>query len=163
MSESLYELSSKFQYLFELHEDDETNEHLLEALKECGEQLNDKLENCVKYFKNLRKEQEKFNDEAKRLKSIADKYERKAESLKDYINQCINDSDGTSKWSRGVHSIGYRKSQTVEIDNLLDIPDVYLRTKTIVEPDKNAIKEVLKQGGEVTGARLETNFNIQTK
>jgi GTP:adenosylcobinamide-phosphate guanylyltransferase len=163
MSESLYELSSKFAYHFELYQDDEDNEALLEALGTCGEEYSEKLENCVKYFKNLTSKADMFLEESKRLKAIADKYDRKAESLKNYINDCVNDSDGTSKWNRGIHSINYRKSQTVEIDNLLDIPDVYLRTKTIVEPDKIAIKEVLKQGGDITGARLETNFNIQIK
>lgn len=163
MSESLYEISSRFQYLFNLYEDDEDNDALLEELKQLSVDYSDKLENCVAYYKNLQAKSELFNNEAKRLKDKSSRFERKAEKLAEYINLCIADTDGTSKWSKGVHSISYRKSQKVEIDCLDLIPEVYLKRKEIIETDKIAIKEVLKQGGDIAGAVLETHFNLQIK
>ena len=42
----------------------------------------------------------------------------------------------------------------VVIDDESAIPDEYVKVKTEISPDKNAIKKALKEGAEVSGCRL---------
>jgi CxxC motif-containing protein len=59
--------------------------------------------------------------------------------------------------------ISFRKSESVEIDNEADIPAQFLKEKITYTIDKTAIKEAIKKGEVVIGARLQQNQNIQIK
>jgi hypothetical protein len=59
--------------------------------------------------------------------------------------------------------ISFRKSESVEIDNEAEIPAQFLKAKTTYTIDKTAIKEAIKKGEVVAGARLQINQNIQIK
>jgi alanine dehydrogenase len=59
--------------------------------------------------------------------------------------------------------ISFRKSESVEIDNEAEIPAQFLKEKTTYTIDKTAIKEAIKKGEVVIGARLQINQNIQIK
>ena len=59
--------------------------------------------------------------------------------------------------------ISFRKSESVEIDNEGDIPAQFLKEKITYTIDKVAIKEAIKKGEVVIGARLQQNKNIQIK
>ena len=57
--------------------------------------------------------------------------------------------------------ISFRKSESVEIDNVEELEDRFKRVK--VEADKTAIKQAIKSGKEVKGARLVENNNLQIR
>jgi hypothetical protein len=59
--------------------------------------------------------------------------------------------------------INFRKSESVEIDNLALLDAKFLNEKVTITPDKMAIKEAIKNGEDVNGARLVINNNIQIK
>lgn len=59
--------------------------------------------------------------------------------------------------------ISFRKSESIEIDNEGDIPAQFLKEKISYTIDKVAIKEAIKKGEVVIGARLQQNKNIQIK
>lgn len=59
--------------------------------------------------------------------------------------------------------ISFRKSESIEIDNEADIPAQFLKEKITYSIDKVAIKEAIKKGEVVIGARLQQNKNIQIK
>jgi hypothetical protein len=59
--------------------------------------------------------------------------------------------------------ISFRKSESVEIDNEAEISAQFLKEKTTYTIDKTAIKEAIKKGEVVIGARLQINQNIQIK
>lgn len=59
--------------------------------------------------------------------------------------------------------ISFRKSESIEIDNEGDIPAQFLKEKITYTIDKVAIKEAIKKGEVVIGARLQQNKNIQIK
>lgn len=60
-----------------------------------------------------------------------------------------------------------RKSEKVEAPDTLEgldaLPDIYKRVKTLVEPDKTAIKESLKGDVPVKGCRLVESFSLQIR
>jgi hypothetical protein len=59
--------------------------------------------------------------------------------------------------------ISFRKSESVEIDDESAISFAYLKEKITYTIDKVAIKEAIKKGEVVAGARLQVNQNIQIK
>jgi hypothetical protein len=59
--------------------------------------------------------------------------------------------------------ITFRKSESVEIDNEAEIPKQFIKAKTTYTIDKVAIKEAIKKGELISGARLQVNQNIQIK
>ena len=65
------------------------------------------------------------------------------------------------KWKSTKAVVSYRKTQSVVVDDLTALKPEFLRVKT--EPDKTAIKEVLKAGAEVAGAHLEERQSMSIK
>lgn len=59
--------------------------------------------------------------------------------------------------------ISFRKSESVEIDDEKAISFMYLKEKITYTVDKAMIKEAIKKGEVVIGARLQQNKNIQIK
>lgn len=60
-------------------------------------------------------------------------------------------------------TLRFRKSSSVEITDSEALPEQFLRTKTVVEPDKTAIKNALKAGETIQGAQLVESRNLQIK
>lgn len=59
--------------------------------------------------------------------------------------------------------INFRNSESVEITNEAQLADKFLVSKTVVTPDKKAIKDAIKSGEFVEGATISYNKNIQIK
>ena len=59
--------------------------------------------------------------------------------------------------------INFRKSESVEIDNLAQLDQKFMVEKVTILPSRTMIKDAIKAGEEVEGARLVTNKNIQIK
>jgi hypothetical protein len=59
--------------------------------------------------------------------------------------------------------INFRKSESVEVENVNLLDPVYVTFKEVRTPDKESIKIAIKNGLEVTGATLKQNLNLQIK
>ena len=59
--------------------------------------------------------------------------------------------------------LNFRNSESVEITNESQLSDKFLVTKTVVTPDKKAIKDAIKAGEFVEGATISYNKNLQIK
>jgi len=62
-----------------------------------------------------------------------------------------------------LFKLSIRKSEAVEVDIVEALPGAFINVKNVVTADKVAIKEAIKRGEYVTGARLIENFNLQIK
>lgn len=87
--------------------------------------------------------------------------EKKAEGIKKYIAASM-DSAGGEKIKTSKVAIGWRKSESVQVEENAFLPDEYLTFKA-PEPNKTAIKKALKAGEKIDGASLVTANNIQIK
>ena len=59
--------------------------------------------------------------------------------------------------------LNFRNSESVEITNEAQLAEKFLVVKTVVTPDKKAIKEAIKSGEFVEGATISYNRNLQIK
>ena len=62
-----------------------------------------------------------------------------------------------------LFKLALRRSEAVEVDMVESLPNAYQNVKNVVTADKVAIKEAIKRGENVYGARLVENFNLQIK
>lgn len=150
--------------LYEINEailacvDPETGEADPEKLDELMLMREEKLENLALWVKDLKAEADAIRAEEKVLAERRQAKERKAESIKKYLEKEL--AGQKFETSRAVCS--FRKSQKVEITNLDKIPDDYLRYSAPTA-DKAAIKAAIKDGIDIEGAELVDSVTMSIK
>lgn len=172
---NLYEINNKLETLVNEGFDEmtgeiyETDEELAKAIDECGLELDTKIENIGCFIKNLEADVEALKKEEENLKARRKSAENKIEGLKRYLNGYLQavypNDDDRRKWKFKTARVvlGYRKSTTVEVPNLADLDDSFIKIKTEMSADKTAIKDAIKSGKEVKGAFLKDNINLSIK
>ena len=154
---TLYEIDKRIIDLI----DDETGEIIdsnLNTFDELMMERNNKIENVALWIKNLRADAEAYKAEEQAFVDRKKAAERKIESLTRLLEITLRGR----KFKTERVQIGYRKSDSVQIDKDAKLPDEYLRFRE-PEPDKAALKKALKDGVEIKGARLEEKLNVQVK
>lgn len=155
---TLWQIDEQIAKAIELGFDPETGEILDEsALEQLQMDRDEKIENICLYIKDLVAESKALADEAKALTERKERSAKKAESLKNYLQAML---DG-QKWKSSKAIVSYRKTQSVVVDDMDALKPEFLRIKK--EPDKTAIKEVLKAGAAVAGAHLEDRQSMSIK
>ena len=93
--------------------------------------------------------------QAKRLAALATGDTSRADALEDSLIFVLTQLQPKStRFSLPNHEISSRKSQSVVIDDEEALAPEWLTVTTTSKPDKNAIKEALKAGRQITGAQL---------
>ena len=87
---------------------------------------------------------------------------KRIEALKWLMTKAMDSLQYTEVKSPEV-TLRFRKSSSVEITDSESLPEKFLRTKTVVEPDKTAIKNALKAGEKIQGVQLVESRNLQIK
>lgn len=159
---NLYEITQEAQYLAVLLETEELTPELEEALIINQDQLQAKAVNYAKVIANYQAESDAIDQEIKRLKAMKDSREKKIELLKESVKKAMLLS-GIEKVESPLFKLSVRRSEAVEVDLVESLPNAFLNVKNVVTADKVAIKEAIKRGENVIGARLVENFNLQIK
>ena len=156
MMASLYEIDQAIMACV----DAETGEIIdPEALDALLMQRDDKLEAVACWIKNLQSDALAYKAEKDAFAARQRAAEKKLESLKRYLSDALQGQ----KFSTAKCAVSFRKSVTVEVEDVKFVPAEWLRVQTSVEPDKTAIKEAIKAGQEISGCKLVENLNITIK
>jgi hypothetical protein len=156
MSNSLYTINEEILSCIDL-----TTGEIIDTDKFDSLQIekNDKLENVALWYKNLLAEASAFKAEKDVFADKQKRAESKADSLKKYLDTALHGN----KFGTVKVDITYRKSSSVEVDDVELLPADYKKSVTTITADKVGIAKALKVGEEVTGAKLVENNNIQIK
>lgn len=158
---TLYELTEAMKG-FDFEIDEETGEILNgPELDQIQMERDEKLKNCVYYYKNVLAEAAALKEEKMKLQKRQQIAEKKAESMKKYIAYCLQGEKFAPKDDVRVR-VTYRKSETVQCADIYRVPDDFLRYKE-PELDKTKVKKALKAGEKVEGCTLIEKQNIQIK
>lgn len=168
MELKIYEIPSQIQAaLNALEVDEETGEIVgwdkLEALTESA---TTKIANTARYIRYVQAQIEamkvaKANIDARLKTAQRFVYWLSVKTVEDLLAL----PDGKRKIEEPDIKVSTRKSESVSLDDesLLDKKFVKVEVITKQSPDKRAIKEAIKSGEEVKGARLCTNYSLQIK
>ena len=152
---NLYDIDERLKVLEEYGIDSETGEILSEEdfyklYDEIQMDLNTKIENTICFVKNLRADCNEYKLEEDRINTDEDGN---------------IDTDGLSKYKleTAKMKLSYRKSQTANVTDINKLPKEYIKEEVIVKPLLNDIKKAIKNGKNIDGAELKTNYNMQVK
>jgi len=161
---SLYEIDAELKQLVEdaeqqaIENDGEISLIMAMMLEQVRGEKEEKIGKICKYYKSLLAEAEMVKTESKALADRAKSAELKADSMKYYLSKFMKEGE---VYSDSVSKISWRKSSVVDVFDPSLLTDEF--TKVTIAPDKTKIKDAIKAGTEVPGAKIENKNNIQIK
>ena len=153
---NLFQIDNEVLQCVDLETGEIINEELLEKLELARDK---KIENIALWIKNLNAEAEALKAEKMEFAKRQQVAENKAKGLKEYLSKYLNGN----KYSSTKVNISFRKSETLEIEDVRNVPVDFLIEQ---EPkvDKAGLKKLLKNGDcSIMGVKLVSNNNIQIK
>ncbi|WP_315452160.1 siphovirus Gp157 family protein [uncultured Selenomonas sp.] len=115
-----------------------------------------KIRNIACWIKNLLADARAYEEEEKTFAARKTAAKNKADSLKQYLSDCLHGEKIQDK----EFSIGWRKSQRIHIDEGAVIPAAYL-IPVPDKVDKQSLKDALRQGVLLPEITLMEYNNIQ--
>lgn len=160
---TLYEIDQSILDCIDL----ETGEIIdFDRLSELQIAREEKIEKVALWYKNLLSNAEAFKKEKEVLAEKEKVAKNKAENLKKWLSDALQGQ----KMQTSKVTIGYRKSESVEIEDEEKFVDWAmcnhrddLLTYKLPTPNKTEIKSVLKSGQTIMGADLIEKQNISIK
>ncbi len=159
---NLYEITREALELASLLETEEFTPELEQLLVINQEQLQVKAGSYAKVIANIQSDADSIDTEIKRLKAMKESKDRAIIRLKDAVREAMLVSN-IDKIESPLFKLSLRRSESVEVDIVEALPGAFLNVKNVVTADKVAIKEAIKRGENVFGARIIENFNLQIK
>lgn len=162
----LYELAEEFEEIYReiaaANPDEDFSDELKGRLHKAEGDFEDKLIACVKVLKTLNAESDVCRNEAERLTKRARSFARNADSLKDYVKECML-SSGMLRVKSSLFSISIADNPpSVDVFELDDIPEEF----TVPVPrkvSKTDIKLAIERGEEVPGAKLTRSQGVRIR
>lgn len=157
---NLYQIKNEYLTLASQLEQGELTPEIEQQLQINEEQLKEKAINYGYVIRSFEYDNDVIDAEIKRLKQLKEQKENAIDKLKNAVSDAMQ-LYGIEKIDSPTLKLFFRKSESIEVSDNID--KKYLIEKTTLQPDKNAIKQAIKQGEQVEGAVLVTNYNIQIK
>jgi hypothetical protein len=126
------------------------------------QELSEKSINYAKVIRNKEADSEAIDNEIKRLKSMKDANDRVIDRMKLAVKDAMLAS-GIDKIESSLFKLSLRRSESVEVVNIDQLPESLVTVKKTVSADKVKIKEQIKNGIPVQGAVIVENFSLQIK
>jgi len=157
---TLYELTGKYHQLLDLSED--TDSTLFnDTMDSITDAIDDKADGYAKVDKELAKDEKALKDEASRLSARAKSISNNRKILKQYLQEAM-ETTGKTKIKTNEFTIYIQNNpESLKLIDESKIP-AYL-TKTDIVPDKTRIKELLKKGKDVPGAKLSASSSLRIR
>ena len=165
---TIYEIDSRLEALYENAVDTDTGEinpDVYEEIDSLNMERAYKVENFGLWHKNTVSDITALDNEIGNLIKRRDALKKKAEWQKQYLLFALHGE----KFETPKVAISYRRSETVEFDNVemfceSNADDDMIVTTTVTrKPNRVALKRYLKQGWNILGCHLEEHQNIQIK
>lgn len=130
-----------------------------ERLENLQMERSQKIENVACWIKNLTAEADAIKAEKDNLADREARCRKKAEDLKLWMASALNGQ----KFSTAKCAVTFRKSEKVNIQDESLVPNQFLNITYSYKPDRQAIRQAIKAGQEVSGCNLVECLNAQIK
>ena len=164
MKTSLYQIEQSYLTLVEslIENGGELTPELETELSINKEQLQNKGVCYGFIVKELEGNIDLIDLEIKRLQALKKPLTNSIDRLKNNLSQAMQMFDIT-ELKTAIIKINFRKSESVEIEDIALLDSNFIKTTISKVADKIAIKEAIKAEIPVRGAVLITNYNLQIK
>ena len=141
---------------------DEQRAAMEEYLNDLAGQEADKVDAFGSFIRVESARAEACKKEAQRLANKAKTAEGRISCLK-HMYLCTMQSAGLKKVQGSAYTLSIREADSVNVTDVTVLPDLYIRRKETVEPDKVVLREALKGGIEIPGAVLVKTSSLQIR
>jgi len=164
MKISIYQIEQNYNQLAEqlIDNDGELTTELAEQLAITEEQLQNKSVAYSFVIKEMDADVDIIDAEIKRLQAAKKQREKASEYLKDKIKHAM-ELFQIEEIKTPLVKINFRKSESVEVEDVNSLPAPYKVVKVTEQADKAAIKAALKDGVDIIGCSIATHRNLQIK
>ena len=164
MKLSIYKIEQSYNQLAEqlIDNDGELTTELAEQLAITEEQFQNKSVAYSFVIKQMDADIDTIDAEIKRLQAAKKQREKATEYLKERIKHAM-ELFQIEEIKTPLVKINFRKSETVEVENVNSLPMAYKTVKVVETADKVAIKAALKDGADIIGCSIATHRNLQIK
>ena len=164
MKRTIYQIEQSYNQLAEelIENGGELTPLLEKQLAITEEQLQKKSVAYSFVIKEMDADVDIIDAEIKRLQNLKKQREKASEYLKDRIKHAM-DTFQIDEIKTPLVKINFRKSETVEVEDVNALPSLYKVVKVTEQADKAAIKAALKDGVDVAGCSIATHRNLQIK
>lgn len=159
----LYEMTANYNAIFELLYDEESNlDTLEETLQSLSDAIEVKAENMGKFIAMLKADESAIEKEVERLMARKKARQNRIQRIRDYL-QSQMELMGKDKITTPIMTISLQNNPpALEIEDEFAVPTEFI----IIIPerkevDKAKVKEALKSGREVPGARLTQGRSLR--
>lgn len=159
---NLHQLTLQYLNLASYLEQGELTPEIENELQLNENTLKEKAINLAYLIKNLESDVDAIEKELERLEGLKKAKNNAKERIKQLISNAMTIYQ-YEKINSPTLNLSFRKSESIEIINESQISEDFITTKTTSSINKTKIKEAIKQGQQVDGAILQTNFNLQIK
>ena len=161
---NIYNIQSEYQQLVNqlIENGGEITPELELALQINKDNFHSKSENYGYITKQFDAEMDIIDNEIKRLQQAKKSREKTIQRLKDTIELAMLTFD-VDKIETPLIKISFRKSESVEVENVNELPNEFKVIKLTESADKLKIKDALKSGIFIEGCSIKTNRNLQIK
>ena len=158
---TLYDMTTQAQALREMLDAEEIDEQAFnDTLESIG--ASEKIDSYCQIINAIAGDNLAIEAEISRLKARLEhnkhSIDRMRSALNDFMTVC-----GKKKEKTALFTVSYRKSQSVEIIDIGSVPEEYVKIKTEVTADKNAIKAALKSGHTIAGCQIKDTESLQIR
>lgn len=140
----------------------ELTDELENALSITREEFENKAVSLGYVLKSFDNSIELIDQEIKRLTELKKRASNRQGMIKERLSNAMNEF-GIEKLNTATLSLSFRKSESVEIEDERLIPTDFTESKVVTTISKTKIKEAIKRGENVQGAKLVSNKNLQIK
>lgn len=157
---NLYNIKNEYLNLAAMLAEGELTPELEDALIINEQNFTEKAINYGYVIKTFESETDILENEIKRLNALKTARNKAINKLKDTISDAMQ-LYNINEVNAPTFVMNFRKSESIEVSDLLD--PKYINEKISYQPDKIAIKKAIKEGKEVRGAVILTNYNLQLR
>ena len=165
---TLYELSEKYQRLWEMANDEEfdhsvgLSSEFVQVLESIEDQLSDKLEGCCRAYRSMCAMRDALDQEVKLLKLRSERLDRSAIELKDYMQHSLEQMQ-IQKTTAGIFrlSVCNNSQPSVTVLDLEQVPHKFDKPQER-QVSLSAIRDaVLKHGEDVPGVDITRGKHLR--
>ncbi len=152
-----HEIANILAVAEELSEDQE--ELALEYLEELAIAEIEKIDAVGYAVRKRQSEIEFLKSEETRLKNRRQAMERRLADFKAYLAELFQNEE-IQKIKGNATTAYLRRSSSVEVTDISQLPSDYVETRIDFVPRKTQIRDALKQGQEIPGARMQEKQSL---
>jgi hypothetical protein len=121
------------------------------------------VDRCASYVALTEKQVEWLEGEIETIKKLKERYESAIQDVKKIILSVMETNGMTKVSGERGHYFSLRNNQSVHINDINKLSEKFKRQKITIEPDKIAIKAMIKSGEHVDGAELVESSSVIIK